>query len=605
MGILCLRVQVVPKTLRQETMSNKLYKTFEDVEERAALVCRYWNNFRTEISQYLLDRPEISQDASDAYRREMQELSSNLEQALGNLVGELHNPTLTLATTGTTSSGKSTLVNLLCGAEIVPMAVEEMSAGVVTIEYSEEKSLVIHQTVGATWEWGEWLSINEEEIYNHLEQAMRGYIDNREQQVSLDAPRFTIRYPFKFRKELNLQLPQGTKVEIMDLPGLASVDDKGNADLIKEQCREALCIFTYNSAETDQQKIDKLLNEVVEEVRSLGGYLERMLFVLNRIDVFRDNKDWLESKERFIQKTTNSIKTVLAERLEEQTEAIENLQMVPLSTLPALMSLQIGTGEEPIQDVIKDLPTKREKWSAHDRSRFAKASVSIEACKRAEDRFHGLIRDVLRTLPREAEDWSLEEQNRVAEALWKESYAGNFHQNLKEHIRRHFPQLVIPQMIDRFNRLGGDAVTEWAVQTTASILNSSEENYKQACEKIVQIRSDLQRFLKVSDAKLREPFEKVEAEYKRISVGTSDKDLFVYLDQTIQSLTEVEPYNKLGERLAPLRTWRRELARGIQQVLEVVARSLEESKLSQHTLAREKLAQVDTVRLYRLCSEGW
>ncbi|MCC5667592.1 dynamin family protein [Nostoc sp. CHAB 5784] len=63
-----------------------------------------------------------------------------LEIAINNLVDELQNPTLTLATTGTTSSGKSTLVNLLCGAEIVPVAVSEMSAGAVTIEYSELKS---------------------------------------------------------------------------------------------------------------------------------------------------------------------------------------------------------------------------------------------------------------------------------------------------------------------------------------------------------------------------------------------------------------------------------------------------------------------------------
>jgi len=110
-------------------MSKQLYKVFDEVEFKAQLLAKYWNNFSTEISEYL----------PDTYQPEIQKLSSKLDEALSTLVEELRNPTLTLATTGTTSSGKSTLVNLLCGAEIVPVAVSEMSAGAVTIEYSNEK----------------------------------------------------------------------------------------------------------------------------------------------------------------------------------------------------------------------------------------------------------------------------------------------------------------------------------------------------------------------------------------------------------------------------------------------------------------------------------
>ncbi|MEH2330792.1 dynamin family protein [Nostoc sp.] len=133
-------------------MSNKLYKVFEDVEQNAQLLSKYWHNFSTEISEHL----------PDTYHAELEELSNKLERAIDNLVDELQNPTLTLATTGTTSSGKSTLVNLLCGAEIVPVAVSEMSAGAVTIEYSEKKSLIIHETPGALWECGEWTGITDE-----------------------------------------------------------------------------------------------------------------------------------------------------------------------------------------------------------------------------------------------------------------------------------------------------------------------------------------------------------------------------------------------------------------------------------------------------------
>lgn len=107
-------------------MSNKIYKIFEDVEYKAKLLAKCWNNFNAEISQHLPD---------SRYQPEMQELSENLDKALNKLINQIGSPTLTLATTGTTSSGKSTLVNLLCGAEIVPVAVSEMSAGAVTVEY--------------------------------------------------------------------------------------------------------------------------------------------------------------------------------------------------------------------------------------------------------------------------------------------------------------------------------------------------------------------------------------------------------------------------------------------------------------------------------------
>ncbi|WP_228059593.1 dynamin family protein [Plectonema radiosum] len=101
---------------------------FEDVELKATLLTKCWNNFYTEISQYLPD---------SRYQPEMEELSVKLNEALNKLINEIRSPTLSLATTGRTSSGKSTLVNLLCGAEILPVAVSEMSAGAVTIEWEQ------------------------------------------------------------------------------------------------------------------------------------------------------------------------------------------------------------------------------------------------------------------------------------------------------------------------------------------------------------------------------------------------------------------------------------------------------------------------------------
>jgi len=522
-------------------MSKQLYKVFDEVEFKAQLLAKYWNNFSTEISEHL----------PDTYQPEIQELSSKLDDALSNLVDELRNPTLTLATTGTTSSGKSTLVNLLCGAEIVPVAVSEMSAGAVTIEYSKEKSLIIHETPGALWECGEWRGIREEKIYQRLYQVMISYIENREKQPNLACPQSTIFYPFRLVKESKLELPQGTRVKILDLPGLAYVGDQGNADVIK-QCREALCIVTYNSAETDAHKVKSLLQEVVQQVKDLGGSPARMLFTLNRIDVFRADRNWPETEDRFVEKAIRDIKNELTEQLKEYTEDIDKLQVVKLSTWPALLALQIQNNDD---------------------------VYSAEACKKARNNFYGLIEYILEDLPGNTQNWSRHDRTRVNEALWQKSYAEEFQQHLREHINQHFPQLVIPQAIERFNVAAANAVTEWAVQTTTAILSSSEEHYQQECENISDIRLSLERFLEISDTNLKQPFERLDTKVKDVFAKRSEENIVDYIKTIISELQQIEPYNELGEKLYPLYSWENGFQRGITQVLEAVAKSLETGRV--------------------------
>ena len=198
-------------------MGQKSYEVFQAVENKANLLAGYWGDFKTEIIQHL---PE-------SYHGEIYELSSNLEKALEVLINELRHPTLILATTGTTSSGKSTLVNFLCGADIVPTAVSEMSAGAVTIEYNQEKGLIIEKTPGALWKCGEWKNISDEEIYDLLYDAMSSYIDAREEQPNLACPQANIYYPFRLVKDESLlELPKGVRVKLLDLPGLSYVGDE-------------------------------------------------------------------------------------------------------------------------------------------------------------------------------------------------------------------------------------------------------------------------------------------------------------------------------------------------------------------------------------------
>jgi len=520
-------------------MSSDLYQLFQEVETKGHVLSNCWQSFYDEIIQHL---PE-------SYHPEMEELSTKLEGALAQLIDDLHNPTLTLATTGTTSSGKSTLVNFLCGAEIVPVATSEMSAGVVTIEYSNHKALTISKTAGATWECGTWEQISDQDIYRRLEDAMLSYINNRESSPGVACPNALIQYPCRFLKDFDLNLPHRTKVKVLDLPGLAHVGDESNAEVIR-QCREALCLVTYNSAETDKNKTINLLQEVVQQVKALRGSPERMLFILNRIDEFRSDRDWRSSEERFVERTFKSIKDELTEQLQEYKSAIESLKITKLSSWPALLSIQI-------KDKDKD--------------------VAVEASRKVDKHFNFLVEDVLEDLPRKHESWSDHDRNRMALSLQERSYAKKFEKILKEHINNNFPQLVIPQIIERFYVQAGNAMMEWSVQTTNAILNSSQTKYDAECAKIADVRNSLREFLDQSDRQLRSPFEKI----SEIISTKKNEDPILSLEDIIKSeLQEVEPYSLIKDRLYPIYGWRRDIGQGINQVLEAVANSLTKGRVN-------------------------
>jgi hypothetical protein len=113
-------------------------------------------------------RQKIAKQLPPFQRSILTELDDIFFNATSKLLEDLQSPTLTLVTTDTTSSGKSTLVNLLCGAEIIPVAVQEMSAGLVSIEYSQNTAIHIDGTPGALWECGDWYNVSDREISDRL-----------------------------------------------------------------------------------------------------------------------------------------------------------------------------------------------------------------------------------------------------------------------------------------------------------------------------------------------------------------------------------------------------------------------------------------------------
>src|SRR5438270_10174488 len=105
-------------------LTDLLNAKFQEVETYEAR----WLNLQDQVLELLgNDETEDRQSISQAFQK--------MQEGIRVFKNEIKNPRITLATTGTTSGGKSSLVNLLCGAAIMPVAVQEMSAGTVVIDH--------------------------------------------------------------------------------------------------------------------------------------------------------------------------------------------------------------------------------------------------------------------------------------------------------------------------------------------------------------------------------------------------------------------------------------------------------------------------------------
>ncbi|WP_310428320.1 dynamin family protein [Chamaesiphon sp. VAR_48_metabat_135_sub] len=411
-------------------------------------------------------RRKIANQISPSQRSILTELDDIFLKATAKLLVDLQSPTLTIVTTGTTSSGKSTLVNLLCGAEIIPVAVQEMSAGLVTIEYNQNTSIHIDRTLGALWECGDWYHISDREIYNRLATVMNRYLEAKYNgSIDISYPQIRIEYPIRLlAKDSRLQLPEGIKLRIVDLPGLSHQEDIENLSLLKT-CNRALFLVTYNSAETDRQKVNMLLQGVVEQLKIIGGLSNNMWFLFNRIDVFHGDKDRVASEEKFIDRTRSEIDKLLTKHHLQ----IEPKQVAKISTMPALLSLLMGSKDD---------------------------GKRIEAANRLDRNFNFLIpENIANDLPRNPAKWSPHEHNRVAAAIWDVSYGKEFDRLLIDNIQTNLTNLIFLPIIQEFEQGFCLEISKWADKR-------SKENIIEAAS-ISYVKNQSDRLLSRIDRSVR------------------------------------------------------------------------------------------------------
>lgn len=230
------------------------------------------------VSELVNLSPDVFND--EAIKTRLQEFQQAYEEASQRLA----NPYFRIATIGTTSSGKSTIVNALMGRRIAPMEAGEMSGGVLTLKHSDDRKLVIEATENAVWETGEWTDINDRELYDRIQRAMHSYHEARKKKEYI-APQITAHIPLLPACDANLSgLPEGINIEFLDLPGLKSVQDKTNLAILQPLVGKAFSLVALDYMQVDEQHRQKLLTELKRVVEYLQGRTDSMIFILNRVD---------------------------------------------------------------------------------------------------------------------------------------------------------------------------------------------------------------------------------------------------------------------------------------------------------------------------------
>ncbi|MFB2839278.1 dynamin family protein [Floridanema evergladense] len=394
-------------------------------------------------------------------------------------VQRLENPSFRIATIGTTSSGKLTIVNALIGRKIAPIEAGEMSGGVLTLKHSQEQRLIIEQTEDAAWDTGEWTGLNDEDLYQRIRAVMHCYHDARKKREYV-APQIAAYVPLLPGCDRSfLGLPKGIGIELIDLPGLKSVQDRTNLATIQEQVNKAFSLVALDYLQVDDKHRQRLLEELKKVVEYLQGRTDSMIFILNRVD--QRGADDLPLSVR-IDKLREEIKEVLS--LPELPDVLPfNARLLYYAQCawgsgalnePSLINQEVRL--ELLKYMFQDCAGVIKLNTKENRSLknwFRNLEDQVEDNEPIDD-------EIMRQILRHALEWS------GGRELWT---------RFRLRVQKSFAELVIlPALVEVFDNYNALAESLDILIQTRKIYN--QEQVQQERENIARIRQDLQKNIK-------------------------------------------------------------------------------------------------------------
>ncbi len=354
---------------------------------------------------------------------------------------QLAKPALRIATIGTTSAGKSTLVNGLIGRQIAPMDAGELSAGVLHLIHHPDRRLRI-KPVENYWEGVDRSDLTDSQMYEHVrEQIFKKYHEVKQKhtipvpEVCIEGPLLPAAWP-----EL-LNLPENVGIEIYDLPGLNSIADKTNLAVIQNHLKQCFSLVVMDYSHTDTSNRANLLKEVAEVVNALGGSTDTLLFALNRVDSRNQTDDPLENRLKDF-----------SEEIQKQLQLSELPEIVPISGLPLFYAQCAWGWSKPEGEPVTDI--KQQKACLRPFRLDCATFIALYENDEISDWFFNIKKATKdgNDIPNEL----LAAEKLLAWVLWSWEYSGGAElwKQLRRRIAVRFAEVVIaPILINPFHEL--------------------------------------------------------------------------------------------------------------------------------------------------------
>ncbi len=313
---------------------------------------------------------------------------------------------LSIAVVGTTSSGKSSFINALCGRFILPVGVQETTRSMIEMIHTPNNLLISIENEGTLWktitlptdfkarEYLQNLPLKNTAAQSHLPITSRVYLSFAGDIL-----------PIVFSEEQKEQ-NKDTTLKILDLPGYNYQGDENNWEIIQNGIQDvSLLMMRFNAEETDDVKEDKFFKKLLEYQHERGKSWKEIFFILNRCDsFFRDatGKSALLAKVESLRKR---IATAVSEIFKDSSTPDIHL----LSALPVMYS--------------QVLYWNFEKLSASEKSYLiSQASLFANQC---------LSEDVCGSLPRSSIKWTYSDIELYRDQVLKSCFYNTFMQSLK------------------------------------------------------------------------------------------------------------------------------------------------------------------------------
>lgn len=344
----------------------------------------------------------------------------------------LIHPILSLAFIGTTSAGKSTIVNALSGRRVAPMEKLETSAGILRLKPSTKISMEVKKTPKCKWEVGTYHDVTDDFIYKTVENIYREY---KKFEKITQAPEITVSGPLFMRNNKTiLSLPENISIEFIDLPGLKTIKDVNNLKVIQKALSKSLCVIAIDFNDVDDSRIQRLLDEVRDIVK-ISGNPDSLLFLLNKVDDIQKND--VPLNERIL-----AFQAQISKGLQLDNES--NIKLIPFVGI-LLYHLQMSIV---VNDKLQVVSYDREGL----KDLFDYCSNSFRRNLLTREELH-LKKDIENKVFDE-EEISLEELNEFYHLCLKLSHADELFEELSRRVETSFKDIIIrPAVAELFANL--------------------------------------------------------------------------------------------------------------------------------------------------------